>query len=104
MCLIIVYDNHTDFINDFNRLQKQYEASSDFIYITVDLKGIQDVRVEIDFIKRQSLLSFDGFKSSKLIKVSLKSSFGLKSNITYRFKSNYLYEKFHRELRLIEWR
>lgn len=100
---IIIFNNHIDFLKAFNRLQKQNKNKSDFLYISVDLKRIEDVRVEIDFIRRQHLLAFNGFRSSKLIKVGLKSSFDLKSNITYRFESKYLYDEFHRELRLIEW-
>ena len=104
MCLVIVYDNHTDFINDFKQLQKQYERNSDFIEITVKLNSISDVRTEIDFIKKQHLLTFTGFRSARIIKVSLKSSYGLKAVVTYRFKYQILYDELHKNLRLIEWK
>lgn len=101
---IVIFNNHIDFLKAMNRLQRYDKNKSDFHYISVDLNGIEDVRVEIDFIRRQYLLGFNGFKSSKLIKVSLESSFGLKSNITYKFKSDNIYDKFYHKLRRIERR
>lgn len=101
---IVIFNNHIDFLKAMNRLQRYEKNKSDFLYLSVDLNGIDDVRVELDFISRQHLLGYSGFKSFKLIKVSLKSSFGLKSNITYRFESKYLYDEFHRGLRMLEWR
>ena len=104
MSPIIIFNNHIDFLKELNRLQRFDKDKSDFLYLSVDLNGIDDVRVELDFISRQHLLGYSGFKSSKLIKVSLKSSFGLKSNISYKFKSRALYDKFNRGLRMLEWR
>ena len=71
---IVIFNNHIDFLKAMNRLQRYDKNKSDFHYISVDLNGIEDVRVEIDFIRRQYLLGFNGFKNGSF---GISSSFVL---------------------------
>ena len=101
---IIIFDNNTDFLKCIDQLKDYVNSKDEFIELTIKLNGISDVNNEIEFIRKNQLLSFSGFISKSFIKVSLKSSYGFKAVITYVFKSNTkkLYQIFYHNLRLIE--
>ena len=100
---IIIFDNNTDFLKCIDQLKDYVNSKDEFIELTIKLNGISDVNNEIEFIRKNQLLSFSGFISKSFIKVSLKSSYGFKAVITYVFKSNTkkLYQIFYHNLRMI---
>lgn len=103
---IIIFDNNTDFIKCIDQLKDYVNSKDEFIYLTIHLNGISDVNNEIEFLRKQHLLSFSGYRSKGLIKVSVKSSYGFMAVITYLFKNNSreLYRVLHHNLRLMEWK
>lgn len=103
---IIIFDNDTDFLNAIDQLKESLNNKNEFVFLTIQLNDLADVKNEIEFIRKQHLLSFNGYRSKANIIVSLKSSYGFKANITYRFKRNSLklYDELHHHLRLREWK
>ncbi len=103
---IIIFNNNTDFIKTLDQLKDYVNNKDKFIYLTIQLNDLSDVYNEIEFIRKQHLLTFNGFRSQTKIIVALQSSYGLKVNIRYTFKRNslMLYDTLHHNLRLIEWR
>lgn len=101
---VLIFNNNADFIETINHLNDYVNSKDEFIELTIKLNGISDVNNEIEFIRKNQLLSFSGFISKSFIKVSLKSSYGFKAVITYVFKSNTkkLYQIFYHNLRLLE--
>ena len=103
---VIIFDNNTDFIKCIDQLKDYVNSKDEFIYLTIQLNGISDVNNEIEFLRKQHLKSFCGYRSKGLIKVSVKSSYGFNAVITYMFKSKSreLYRVLHHNLRLMEWK
>ena len=102
---IIIFNSNTDFLNAIDQLKESLTSEYEFVYLSIQLNDLSDVENEINFIRKQYLLTFSGFRSKVIIRVSLKSSYGFKANITYRFKRNSLklYDELHHNLRLLEW-
>ena len=102
---IIIFDNYTDFLNAIDQLKESLHNNNEFVFLTIQLNDLSDVENEINFIRKQYLLTFSGFRSKVIIRVSLKSSYGFKAVITYTFKRNSLklYDELHHNLRLLEW-
>ena len=102
---IIIFNSNTDFLNAIDKIKKSLTSDYEFVYLSIQLNDLSDVENEINFIRKQYLLTFSGFRSKVIIRVSLKSSYGFKAVITYTFKRNSLklYDELHHNLRLLEW-
>lgn len=102
---IIIFNSNTDFLNAMDQLKESLTSDYEFVYLSIQLNDLSDVENEINFIRKQYLLTFSGFRSKVIIRVSLKSSYGFKAVITYTFKRNSLklYDELHHNLRLLEW-
>lgn len=102
---IIIFNSNTDFLNAIGKIKESLTSEYEFVYLSIQLNDLSDVENEINFIRKQYLLTFSGFRSKVIIRVSLKSSYGFKAVITYTFKRNSLklYDELHHNLRLLEW-
>lgn len=103
---IIIFNSNTDFLNAIDQLKESLTSENEFVYLSIQLNDLSDVKNEINFIRKQNLLTFWGFRSKVNIRVSIENSFGFKAVITYTFKRNSLklYDELHHNLRLLEWR
>lgn len=102
---IYIFDDETDFLNVIATLNSQCntnQSQRQIIYLKHHLTTFDDVKKQIQILKRFKLLCFSGFMSEKLIKVCVTDLKGNKYNITYSFKdgnSNNCYGKLHHYLR-----
>lgn len=99
---VYIFNNNTDFMNAIKQLSYYHNLSSDFIRVRVRLT-FNNIKNELDFLKRQHIMSINGFKGNKTIVVSFESSYGDKYLISYYLDcSRSCYDKFRRGLRKLE--
>lgn len=95
--LIYAYTDINAFLDQIERLQNEYNNIN---YYYKCIHNITDTRNQLNYLKRKNILSSSGFLTKKTIKLTISDG-NKKICITYRFKHEYDYKIFNREIRKI---
>lgn len=88
---LFIFNNANDFLNQMERLNIEY-STIDHYFKFISTK--QDLTNQIKYIDKIEILSFNGFRSEKIIKITVRDKNNIKYCINYKFGNNYyLYNK-----------
>ena len=93
---IYIFQSSEDFLNAIEEIENG--SSSNFRYLHKHMDSLKKTDKECKLLNKCYIMSFNGFMTRKMIKVSL-SLHGELFSVTYTFKSLMIYNRLHRYLR-----
>ena len=91
---IYVYKNITDFLNQMDHLNDEYNK---IMYYYKYIQDMIDVRNQLNYLQKTKLLVASGFMTKKIFKITIEDK-GQKYCITYKFKSAENYRHFKHQI------
>ena len=96
--LIITYDSITDFLQQMEHLNDEYQNIDFYFKFVPDKSSMIN---QLRYVTTKNILSWSGFYSKKIIKLTILDK-NKKYCITYKFRNKQYYKLFRLELKKME--